>query len=453
VRRRIHLLLVLSTLTLAGSAAAGNTRSFLFGNEAAVTAGAGPALYTGSDALWYNPAGLGGFGRNRLSITGTAFMARYNPLRNLAVSDLSSGPQSSTLMANQFLSIPTALVQIFRGNDRMSWGFGIFVPKSTIYHARSSLASSENIFGMIGADYHRGLDISLQNFQYDIGPALGWQITPRLRMGFSLMFVYEALKRSTTVFVRSAGQLDGASVTAFGYSTSRFDVSYYGLKAVVGLQWELARGWHAGIVVRSPTLAFYRWGEKSSSVSQHALDGDFTSPAEFTFDSHSLEHWGADLVEPLEISIALGHSRPGGWIGLEGSIMLPTASKAFQIRRQMEWNISLGGRLELTDAVGVGAGLFTDRSPNTSPSALGAQDVDFYGATVGVEWSKTLPLRGKPDSESLVFSTTLALRTALGIGSVGGLQYNPDDGGVLETPPRDARFLELSLHLGSSISY
>jgi hypothetical protein len=293
-----------------------------------------------------------------------------------------------------------------------------------------------------------------QAFTYHIGPAMGFEVTPRLRIGFSLFITYLTHKSSSLDFVRLSGEdSTGTNRTAYGYENEQISAGLIGLKAAVGLQWEFVRHWHVGLVLRSPSFCIYRWGKRTETLTVNSLDGDFSSEPVFDYRSTDLENLGFTLFEPMEVALALGFESDRGWIGAEAGIKMPMARTAHCPTRLLLWNLSLGGILKINDMFRVGSGFFTDRSPSEDPDVLGAMNVDFYGMTTGFEFRKELTVKGRDSVRPLVFSTTLAVRAALGFGTVGGFVFNIEDRQGLMIIPREVEFLEMSLHVGSALYF
>ena len=60
----------------------------------------------------------------------------------------------------------------------------------------------------------------------------------------------------------------------------------------------------------------------------------------------------------------------------------------------------------------------------------------------------------REDADTLVFSSTFALRYAVGVGEVGGLSLDPRDGTFADpSPVLGATIHELSLHVGSALYF
>ena len=84
---------------------------------------------------------------------------------------------------------------------------------------------------------------------------------------------------------------------------------------------------------------------------------------------------------------------------------------------------------------------------------LGDVGLDYYGATGGAEWRTRYALA---DGRSLVMGTSLALRYALGVGEVAGVQVDPSAATralALQADTTDLRVHVVSLHIGSTVQF
>ncbi len=70
-------LIIVVVLLICRLALAGNAKSFPMGDNASMTAETVSAVTRDSEAIWYNPAGLGGNQYSRLNLSGNVFMIRF----------------------------------------------------------------------------------------------------------------------------------------------------------------------------------------------------------------------------------------------------------------------------------------------------------------------------------------------------------------------------------------
>lgn len=145
---------------------------------------------------------------------------------------------------------------------------------------------------------------------------------------------------------------------------------------------------------------------------------------------------------------------PSDAASLSLELDLAPASTDAGVRRDFVWNVRLGGVVPVSDTVRLGAGIFTDQSPEPPPVAAWTDKVDFYGLAGGVYFETPLALAPGNDASSLVFTTTLGLRYALGLGTT--LRAVADPTGVHTDPamkPLDITFHEIGLHVGSGLRF
>jgi hypothetical protein len=432
---------------------AGNDRSHFLGNEAALTAGSGVAVTRDSEALWYNPAGLGGLEAGKLELSGSAFMLKLRTMPNLLVTNLHTGRHSFDPTAHQILAAPTAFILVRRGTKNLSWGVGVFVPESDLANLRHNFSSPDTVPGLTDARYTQGLGYDSQRFLYRLGPALGWQIIPRLRLGAGLFFVYLSWKYNVQYFGQLTGDHLGDEVNTHYNALQQLTVNLVGLMAFVGLQWEFVRGWHLGLVVRTPSLGLYRWGKQSATTSIAQLDANFNLVTNLIHESQKLNGWVLTMIEPVSITLAFGYRGRSWWVGVEGTVTPPLGRDIALVSREFQWNLSTGGRFRIYKSLSGGAGFFTDRSPYKDPRELYNHKVDYYGFTLGIDYRSSFSVKGKRGPRKLTFSTVLGFRYAVGVGQVGGVYYDFAGTGDFNTVPTDVTFHEVAVHIGSGLYF
>jgi hypothetical protein len=106
----------------------------------------------------------------------------------------------------------------------------------------------------------------------------------------------------------------------------------------------------------------------------------------------------------------------------------------------------------LTDTLAIGAGVFSDRSPDRATRNLLTGVGDFYGATLGLELSNIHRLLGER-SERLNFSSTFALRYAFSNGNLNGVLVDPGQIGTLDVTSNQLLVHEFGLYVGSGLSF
>lgn len=439
----------------AAPASAGNRQPFFLGNDAAMTGGALTAVTDDAAAAWYNPAGLGAIGRAKIDVSASAFVLRVRTLPGVLKTDLPSSVESADLSSTKLLSVPSALVYARNVGGGVTLAFGVFVPYQEAADARTTLRTEDVTRVGEPFTYDQHLDFSMKSSEYHLGFAAGWQVAPTLRLGASLVGIYASLSQSVRFWVDLEAPGKDASARAVALREQGDDVSGLGGYGVVSLQWELAPGWLLGAVVRTPGLMFKRWADQTTLSLSAATGTDQPPSAALDYDEQEPSDSDVHMVTPLSMTLALGYRTKGGWFGVEGDVELPLENVDLGIDTRLLWNLRVGGRFQLTDHVHAGLGVFTDRSNAPEPEDLAATHVDFYGLTLGVELRSPHALQDKPDPEALVFSTTIALRYAYGVGRSGGVMFKPlaDPSENIESFTTDVHFNELALHIGSTLYF
>jgi hypothetical protein len=166
---------------------AGNSRSFFLGDEAALTGGAGIAVSADSGSLWYNPAGLGGLALGRMELTGTIYSAKLRKANGILKAHLPSGTYSSGTRADDFGSVPTSLVFVRHGNDRILYGLAWY---DTFTDSGITFEQAIPMEAQLGVVYQRGknwlgAEATVRPPLYDEGQTLLWNASVGGRLALS----------------------------------------------------------------------------------------------------------------------------------------------------------------------------------------------------------------------------------------------------------------------------
>ena len=432
---------------------AGNNRSYFLGNEAALTAGAGVAVTRDGGAIWYNPAGLAAMEAGKFEISGTAYtmqILKYSPLLSAT---LPSGKHDFDASSMQLFAVPTAVLMAYRLSPSLCFGVGFFVTGTEYVDVNHNFASRENVPQLTDVVYQQGLNSSYRFTQYRVAAALGWKVTPKFRMGFTFLGIYETHQYSLNFFSRLSGNSNGQAFNAFTDVSQQVTVYLVGMMATMGAQWEFLPRWHLGLVIRSPAFSIRSWGELLWISSMVAPDdnGYLTSSQEHILQS--LDKWQFEMTEPLKISLAVGYRGAHWWIGLETGLAMPMTNDSLSLSYEVTWNVSLGARFRLSDTIWAGAGFFTDHAPQKKVKDLSDQLINYYGFTLGLTWKKPFTVVSKSKKRKLVFSTTIGLRYTFGIGEYAGLHFDLMSDTATGVVVGDTSYHELLIHLGSALRF
>ncbi len=426
---------LLLTLWLVPSvASAGNGDGVLVGNEAAMTGGAVAATVQDGSAAWYNPAGLADMRRDAVDVSGNAFQLRAAEEGGLLSSTTGEENDGGYL---ELVSIPSASTIARRFDPNVVLAFGVFVPRFTQHQVRTGLNAGTARWTLSSTSFRAS---------YHAGGAIGIRVDDRLRIGFSLLGVYR--ERSDTFQTAGQSILPGETrVAALGGISQ---LRSLGAELAFGLQWEPHPGVVIAATLRSPGL------EILTQVRSTSTELDVTvRPGEdiVEFEPTDEETLGpaVAVLTSGRLNFAIAHRFDRGWVALEIDVQPPLDEGV--ISRRFLWNVRAGGRYEIDANLGIGVGVFTDQSEGAPITELGETRVDFYGLSAGFEYRTSHLLAQSEAAPNLVFSTTVALRYAIGFGEVGGLLFDPNRGIQRATVPIGTTIQEIGLHIGSALYF
>jgi hypothetical protein len=448
---RARVLLFCALLAPAGVAHAGNEDTYLFGDHASLMGGAVSPTATGTGAVWYNPAGLGLGTRSKLELSGSVFMLQIRPIPNMLQIAYAGGAQQEPIQSTRVYIVPSSLVWV-RNIRGFNFGFGVFVTQQDLYRFDGSLKRGP---GTPPLDLDMAGQLSGESLRYHIGASFGRKLTRSLRLGGGLFIVYE----KNTEFRKLFGD---ATLTGGPYSSTFLqrlvdaESSRLSFEFVVGLQWHLANC-ILGAVVRSPRLTFWESASTDNSTSIVSR-GDTVPTVTVTRVTHDpIGAYGTGATTPPRFVLGLAQKTARAELVIELEARPPLFNPVLAAR----WVVN--ARAGYMIAVGTkntfGFGFFTDRSGQPEPKAFPDYRVDYYGVTAGWKRDSTVKLHIAERSRSIVFSTTAALRYALGVGdsttirfdyshaAANGLVDRIDDGRV------SVLFHEISLYLGTALEF
>jgi hypothetical protein len=440
-----YLCILTGTILKPTAALCGNARSFLLGDEAAMTGGAGVAIARDSGAIWYNPAGLGGLHYGRMELTATAYKLKLRRIERFVEVQLPGGTIQQDMNVNTFGAVPTSLVFVRNINDDISFGIALYQTGSFSETIRKQLDQHFQ-----NGHWSLGLETNEQSYTYHVGPAVGWQLSPRFRIGASLFFIYDSYTSKGQEFL-SLTLTDSSGESNYAYLWSDyFEAMAVGMKLQVGIQWEVLPRLHLGMVVRSPAIEFY-YREKEITYDV-TIDDEFENGA-FS-EQEEVDEWQLQSGKDIELQLALAYRTEKFWVGAEAAFRPPADiefTDVFQRSSKWLWNASIGARHFASEKFNWGAGIFTDRSISEEPEWFLDENTDRYGITFGIETLTPLDVKSKNKEKKLIWTTTLALLYSFEIGEVLTLQF--EDPFYGDFASRNVVFHEFLLHLGSSLYF
>ncbi len=440
-RRRLRFAVSALVWLVASSARAGNGAGVLVGNEAAMTGGAVTATTHDGSATYYNPAGLASMERDSVDVSGNAVQLRISQESGLISSTTGQTNDGGYL---EIVSIPSATTLARRVEPNVTLAIGLFAPRYQQHEVRTGLDATS------GANTARwSLSSAQSSATYHAGGAIGLRISDQLRIGISLFGVY----RDSYDSFQTAGffTLADGSSRLLAQGGIRH-IRSFGVELGVGLQWEPHPDVVIALSARSPGLEVAtQIGDTTTSIDAAVSDVDPDSATFAPYD-HEVLAPGLAVLTPGRFTLAFAHRFSRGWVDAEIEIEPPIDVDGV-VQRQLVWNVRVGGRYDIDDHVGLGVGAFTDNSEGSPITAFGRTRVDFYGGTLGVEYRSSHAMGPHESADTMVFSTTFALRYAYGVGEVGGLSFDPAGPNQGAVVPIRTDIHELALHVGSALYF
>ncbi len=448
---RSYLLLAALFVAFLGTtrpAAAQNEEPFLFGDQAALTGGAVVATAQDTAAIWYNPAGLGQNERGRIEISATAFTFRVRPIPDGLALDMPSARNQQSITSSEIYVVPTAIGAARQIAKGLSVGLGLFTTEEDITNFTAAVDARDPTMNLDVSGALTGTVI-----RYHAGPSIGWQVSPRVRIGMSVFGVYEDLHQFRKLFANA--QMNGAYTSTFLQRLVDSTTSRLGAEIVGGVQLDPGAGWLLGFTFRSPRLIF---SESAATDNSTALisKGPGVPPVTFSAVDHTaLYAEGTGFTRPPRFTGGAARSIGPVDVSAEGELVPRNVGPVDQ---RAVVNVRGGALWHAAERTQLGVGVFTDRSTAGPPVAFPDYRVDYYGLSLGWKRLNTLHLRGEAAS-SLTFSTTIALRYALGFGQSTRIRFDfrdaPTNGTVARVDGElvDILYHELSLYLGTGFEF
>ncbi len=438
--------MLIALVALSTSAIAGNGHSYLLGNQAAITGGAVTAITADGAALWYNPAGLAANDRNKLDISGSAFVLRIRDYPKVFETKLPESTEFDDLSGVDFLSVPSALAYVRRLSDDVQLGFGLFVPELDASSVQADTTAQGSVY-----DFAQQFEIESQRQVYYGAVGVGIVASDTLRLGLTLGLFYASGSASTQLWWDVGTQQPSAIVILLSQEVSS---ARFGLQLTGGAQLDVTDDITLGLNVRSPALQLYETVTASRlgiAANVSATDND----AALDFVPVDRSEFNVGLVQPVSATLAVAYRlSPTTFVAAEFEFVAGLDDDATGVERESTWNARVGAQLALDETSFFGIGLFSDRSDTSAPSEFGDKQVDFYGVALGVDLSTPLNIRGGDRADGLIFTSTFGLRYAFGSGKLGG-QTGDFRGLGVDPPPRvvDITEHEISLHIGSGLLF
>jgi hypothetical protein len=355
----------------------------------------------------------------------------------------STSGEHAEFSATEFVSIPSQLSYSRELRPGLTLGLGYFVPQASNFVLRESLGISS---GDERTDWQ--LALGATRTTHTFGAALGLQLSRTIRLGFGLIGTYEVQSSSMSI-VATARR--GDEQTAFAVTSSLSNFSQVGLEPNVGFQFDLSRRFTLALSARGPRGLLYQ-----SAHASVALGSADTRSIGAVVEEPREGNTGLHVVRAGRLGAGLAfRPTPGSCVAIEADIQPGLNNQRANVNRRTVFNVRLGGLYSLSDIFSLGAGVFTDRSPDPrSGDALSGRG-HFYGATLGAELGRRHRLHPAEQAEALLLSTTVALKYAYSKGAFNELVVGREPAvfNGLATAPGSLVVHETSLYVGGGVSF
>ena len=328
-RNAVAISVTLALLAAGGSAFAGNQGSTFLSNEAAITGGAVVSHIEDAGAAWYNPAGLAAVDRSSLDLSASAFVLRRYSIPDAALTRVRGEPvTTSEATFTEVVSVPSALTYVRALSDDVTGALGVFVPDAEDLDVAAE-------FERAGVpSYVWNLTATRRTSRYLAGPAVGWRLSDRVRLGLSAFASYET-SRAARVFQSTFHDPASSDVTDSALSVERTTrTRRFGGVLALGAQLEASPQWRLGLVVRSPhwvvgVLDHVREGNNASRVYATApaeIDGAIkeTSNESSTLQAYQPPSVAGPKFVPVLLTALDTQHRWGNWPKAKGGAEPPT---------------------------------------------------------------------------------------------------------------------------------
>jgi hypothetical protein len=379
--------------------------------------------------MWFNPAGVARLDSRSVDLTGAVLS--YNTVSAPGSLSIESGEQSAgDFSAVQ--AIPRALTFVAAPRPALRWGVGLFFSRSLSRFLQDAVSSSSDVIEdsefFATADETRSL--------YHVSSAVAWKKNEKFLLGGAFDIVI-ANQRLTEIV---SGAYAGGAGGTFNRSLNRA-ASGGGLQIKGGLQWAPIPKLRVGWMAATPSYLVY-------------INDETTLTTQIAPPVGEPRFQGAqrDDLRGAWVGVERGLTRVGaaflgerwGWVELDVIVGFPLNSPEFGIDWRTTGNVRIGGVFRVLDRLKVGAGFFTDFSPERAPDAFGESQINFYGATFGVDFSN----RERPPSageDGFYIAFAVALRYAHGKGQFAGLLF-PETLPVPPTQPGEVNPVDITIN-------
>jgi hypothetical protein len=413
----------------AAAARAGSPDSVPLSPEAAIAAQAVLASDDVGGGGWYNPASLAAVTRSSVQVGASAYSESATVLHGASQVSLPWGTLSGDVRSLRYSSVPSVLSYSFRLRDGLGVSLGVWTPYHNYDGGSVILSSSGNYPGTplpIPTTFSQSYAYTERRDDTWYGAAIGWQATPRLRVGVMLQGSYSTDTWTidlNAVLKTTSGTFSGSHVSF----SERGDQMVIGVRPLLGLQWEVTERLRIAAAMRGPYYRIGGWGPidtfRSFAIDMpppapngQALIATETKPDRGNFAQ----------VEPVRLYGGLRWAA-GDW-AVSGEVdWHPALDGEFGQFRE-GWNARVGCTKLVNPDLKVGLGVFSDSASEVGTATRSS--MRYAGLTAGAIYRAKAVVKAQKGANDWDLLTGIAGRLAYGWGTYRGIFLAPYDPSV-----------------------
>lgn len=350
-----------------------NRGLYPIGEKESLLSNTGVALSGSTGAVYFNPAGLAGIEKSKISMSGNAYLSqstKYEPFWNLDGEEFG-------FEAKGFQTIPSSFISTFKLEDWTA-AFFVLVPEMGQLRDLSNFSTTNYSIDMVQI---------LNNDLMIIGLAGAKRFEGGVDYGFELGFLRQSYFENT--------QTVGKPTVASGLTNTVVENSYISMTAnslflSVGMQMERDENFRWGMRGVSPTIQLSGEGEFYSYTADAAGD-------EYVND---IEKASVKSVVPAEFAWGMSYKvRPETLVNFDLSYQFPVVFNLFEGGEEKietvgtsRWNVGI--KQAWTDVFKISGGLAYNPSAIREILADGDFKQDFFSLTGGVEIEERQSMTG-----------------------------------------------------------
>lgn len=334
-----------------------------YSDDAALMAGAVSAWTRDTGAIWYNPAGLGESTRAQVSLNGSLYALKIRKIPNVLSTHFPGSTRAIDLSSTDIMSAPHATALAFRLSERITLGLGIYISERDVRTSQSTLEFYQPKGNGLAfdANLRQHIDVASEVTKYNAGPALGFELSEKLRFGVNTFLTYSKVSRLALFEVDLAGTTGAPPPVIFALNNQHVTSNEFGLVAMFGAQWDPSRTWHVGATLRTPELRLNQSLDGSVISTSSSIVPGVTPQNQLRF-FHAGKGGGFGMRVPPRAAVSIAHEFSEKLLASAEVDFLPQLRDSETgLDTRSVVNVRLGMRGALTERMIAGLGLFSDR--------------------------------------------------------------------------------------------